>query len=135
MIMPPLHEWKKEWDSGSLDLDLQHRALLESGNDMISLSQEQASFEDCMQKLEEFIGLLTEHHAFEEQLLFEIKYPEYRQHCKIHQKLLGKILFLKDSYQQQQIKSTAFFTFLADELAKGHFLEDDVKYYPYTRKG
>jgi len=135
MIMPPLHEWKKEWDSGSLDLDLQHRALLESGNDMISLSQEQASFEACMQKLEEFIGLLAEHHAFEEQLLFEIKYPDYRQHCKIHQKLLGKMLFLKDSYQQQQIKSTAFFAFLADDLAKGHFLEDDVKYYPYTRKG
>lgn len=126
--------WKKEWDSGNPEIDGQHRALLEKGRELIDISRSDAGFEGAMEALGAFIEAAAEHFAYEEQVLLELRYPEYRQHVKIHQKLMGKLGFLKDSLRKQRFKSPDFFRFIAADLVKEHFIEDDSKFFGLIQK-
>jgi hypothetical protein len=41
---------------------------------------------------------------------------------------------LEDAYLAGEIKLTAFFTFLLDEVVVGHLLDMDTKFFPYLKK-
>ena len=92
------------------------------------------TYETAVQELEKVMTGTAELFAYEEDLLGSLKYPEYRQHIKIHQKLMGKLAFLKASFESQGLKSPAFFRFFAYEIVKGHILADDVKYEAFLRE-
>lgn len=125
--------WKKEFDSGNTDIDIQHRALMFTGRQLTDLARSGASFSEIMPVVEQLMAEVSDHFAYEEDVLFQAKYPEYKQHCKIHQKLLGKLAFLRDSYQRQQIKSPVYFRFMTEELVLTHLLTDDMRFFPYLK--
>ena len=121
-------------ESGYPDLDERRESLNRSCDELVRMTHTEYTFEYAVEMLEKILTGSAELFAYEEELLEALKYPEYRQHIKIHQKLTGKLSFLKDSFESQKLKSPAFFRFFAYEIVKGHILAEDAKYEAFLRE-
>ncbi len=120
--------------SGYPDLDERRESLLESCGELVRMAYTEYTFEYADEALEKIMTGAAELFAYEEELLGTLKYSEHRQHIKIHQKLTGKLSFLKSSFESARLKSPAFFEFFAIEIMKGHILADDSKYEAFLRE-
>ena len=112
-------EWKRDWESGNREIDEQHQDLVIQGNRLINLSLLQANHEQMMKQLEVVLKTIIDHFNEEELILINIGYPDSQKHAKIHQGLIEKALNLKQSYLNGELKLSAFFSFIVDELLSG----------------
>lgn len=126
-------EWNSEWESGNKEIDEQHQKLLEIANSLIRMSLSDVGFERTMHKLDKFLNHIIQHFNSEEYTLMNIGYPGYEEHAKIHKGLVTKALQLKKSYQNGELKASAFFSFVVDDVIIGHMLESDAKFFPFIQ--
>ena len=127
-------EWKRDWESGHSEIDEQHQDLVLQGNRLINLSLSQANHEQMMKQLEIVLKTIIDHFYEEEQILIKLGYPDSQNHANIHQDLIEKALNLKNSYLNNELKLSAFFSFIVDDIIVGHMLESDIDYFPYIHK-
>ena len=95
----------------------------------MSLSNE--GYEKILHQLDIVLNHIVAHFDTEEQILKDIGFPDYETHAAIHKNLVEQALQLKESYQKGQLKSSAFFSFIVDEIIIGHMIEKDRKFFPY----
>ena len=129
-----LLEWQHDWESGCAGIDEQHRDLLKQGNKLIQLSLAKVSKDLIIDQFECLLEHVVNHFAYEEKVIFEAGYPEHQQHAEIHKSILAHALRLKEDYLQERLASTAFLSFVVDEIIVGHMLKEDVLFFSYTRK-
>ena len=127
-------EWKVEWESGNSVIDEQHRDLIKHGNSLIYLSLSNAGYEQTLEQLNTVLNHVVNHFDSEEEILASIGYPGYERHAQIHNGLVDKALKLKEAYQNGELKASAFFSFLVDDIIIGHMLHADRDYFPYTQE-
>lgn len=127
------YSWKEVHQSGDPELDAQHRELMYTGRELIDMAQANIGYNEIIKIVDRLIEQVTRHFFYEEQVLAKIKYPQNKQHAKIHQKLLGKMTFLRESFRKQQLKSPAFFVFMTKELVLSHLEEEDAKFFEQLR--
>lgn len=127
-------EWRLELLSGNNEIDQQHQELFEIGNRLISLSLEGANQEEIMKQLELLLNHTVSHFDCEEKILEQVGYPDLRHHAEIHKELASKVLRLKGSYGNGEIKASAFFSFIADDVILNHMISEDTKFFPYLKK-
>ena len=127
-------EWKRDWESGNREIDKQHQDLVIQGNRLINLSLLQANHEQMMKQLKVVLKTIIDHFNEEELILIDIGYPDSQTHAKIHQGLIEKALNLKQSYLNGELKLSAFFSFIVDDIIVGHMLDSDIDYFPYIHK-
>ncbi len=126
-------EWRGKWESGNKLIDGQHRELLHLSDRLLDLSISANGRDLVMQALDALLAHVVLHFTDEEQLQRDVGYPEYAEHAQIHQVITEKALVLKKQFLKGEIKATAFFSFLVDEVIMGHLLAEDTKFFPYTR--
>lgn len=127
------HEWKYEWESGNNDIDAQHKEILELANVMISMSLSGIEFQKIMNQLNLLLEHIMKHFDYEEQILIDVGYEDYDKHFKIHKNLVGKAFQFKEAYINGELNSSAFFSFIIDEVVIGHILDDDVDFFQYIK--
>lgn len=126
-------EWKHEWESGNKEIDRQHKELLQIANSLIYKSLLNSEYEKTTNQLEHLISHIVKHFEYEEQVLLNIGYPEYEKHKEIHKTLIENALKFKESYFKGDLRSSAIFSFLIDDVIVGHILECDAKFFSYTK--
>jgi len=126
--------WKSQWESGNQDIDRQHRMLIEEANTLITMALEKYSKVAMQEQINKIVDTCESHFAFEEGILDIRKYPKVSEHGEIHKKLMTKVLKLKKAYERGNVRPTAFFSFLVDDLILGHLLEEDIKFFPYVEE-
>ena len=124
-------DWKSEWESGHQQIDGQHKELVKQGDILIQMSLSNEGYEKILHQLEIVLNHIVVHFDTEEQILKDIGFPDYETHATIHKNLVQQALQLKESYQNGQLKSSAFFSFIVDEIIIGHMLEQDQKFFSY----
>jgi hemerythrin-like metal-binding protein len=127
-------EWREEWESGSTEIDRQHRELLEGANRLIYMSMSGSKHEEMVKLLDLIIEHAVMHFNYEEELLAKIRYPDLEAHARIHKNLAGEAMRLKKSFHEGNIDASAFFSFIADKIILEHMLTSDINYYEYTWK-
>ena len=135
---PALHSevhlvWQEDWNSGNTQIDRQHQDLMQDANRLVRLALEDKSPEKLIRELDFMIEHINEHFAYEEQVLETVGYPELEAHQKEHERLVRELLQLKQSYLQKTVRPTVFFSFLVDQVILGHQIDEDAKYYSWTR--
>ena len=135
---PALHsevhlDWQEDWNSGNTQIDRQHQDLMQDFNRLVRLALEDKSPEKLIRELDFMIEHINEHFAYEEQVLETVGYPELEAHQKEHERLVRELLQLKQSYLQKTVRPTVFFSFLVDQVILGHQIDEDAKYYSWTR--
>ena len=126
-------EWKSEWDSGNIEIDKQHQELLDLVNKLIQSLNIETSLEKNINNLEILIQKTVQHFNYEEEILSNIGYKDYDRHCKIHKNLIGKVFQLKEYYQAGELKSSAFLSFISDDVIVGHLINEDILFFDALR--
>jgi len=126
--------WRPEWSSGNSDIDKQHRSLIEIANKLIIMSFEAKGFEETARQVELLLSHIEQHFEFEEKVLTDSGYPGYLGHAELHKNLVSKALRLNDSFLSGEVKTSAFFSFVVDDVVLGHLMEADTKFFPYTNR-
>lgn len=133
-LLPSMRlQWRSEWDSGNQTIDEQHRELLALTNNLIALTLAGVRFDQVMVQLELLLRHIEYHFAIEGVILNESGYPEAQRHILQHKKLFAKVLQMQEQYRLEGLQSTAFFSFIIDEVVVGHISKDDVNYFPYLK--
>ncbi|MGB4660540.1 MAG: diguanylate cyclase [Mobilitalea sp.] len=127
-------EWKAEWNSSNQMIDRQHKELLDVANDIIIMSLSNTNKNEAEQKVDTLIQNIIKHFDYEESVLKSIEFPDYLKHVAIHKILEKKVGELKASYLKDEIKLSAFFTFIVDDVLVGHLLDVDTRYFSYITK-
>ena len=122
-------EWKSEWDSGNIEIDKQHQELLDLVNKLSQSLNIEASLEKNINQLEILIQKTVQHFNYEEEILSNIGYKDYDRHCKIHKNLIGKVFQLKEYYQAGELNSSAFLSFISDDVIVGHLINEDILFF------
>lgn len=128
-------EWLPEWESGNAAIDGQHRALVQDANGLmgVALSRRQDPAE-ILPRLDRLLEHLAQHFAFEDTVLQEIGFAQADEHATEHRQLLAKALRMKTSYQQAEIKPSAFLSFIVDDVIIGHMIKADADYFSLTSR-
>jgi len=126
--------WSNEWESGNKIIDDQHRDLIELTNRLIYYSLSNAEFEKVDRQLDTLLQRVEQHFNYENHVLFNIGYPDQQRHSIVHKTLLAEASKRKEAYQKKELKLSAFLSFITDDVIIGHIKDEDVKYFPYTRK-
>jgi hemerythrin-like metal-binding protein len=74
------------------------------------------------------------HFKEEETILGALGYPYLNNHKQLHDELLIRAGQLEEAYMKKEIKLSAFFSFLLDEVIIGHMLDADTKFFSYVEK-
>lgn len=122
-------KWNNGWNSGNDEIDMDHKELLSLLNDLINTSSIEMNFDKSLEKLDILIGKIVKHFEKEEEILLNMKYKDYDKHSKIHKNLIGKVFQLKQCYQNRELNSAAFFSFIADDVIIGHLVTEDMQFF------
>ena len=125
--------WQNEWNCGHPVIDGQHRQLLEDSSRLISLTLSGAKAAAIDLQLNRLLKHLDKHFSDEIAVLIEANYPDHAAHAKIHEELLAKAKKMNAAEPGKNFKSSAFFSFTADDLVLGHMLHEDIKFFPYLQ--
>ncbi|WP_019552048.1 diguanylate cyclase [Propionispira raffinosivorans] len=127
-------EWIEDWECGNLEIDRQHKKLLEISQGLMTmtlLTKLQSS--NILQQLDRLVEHIVYHFACEEHLLEKMSYRKAHEHALVHKKLVKKVLEVKEHYSRGDIKASVFFSFLVDDVVLGHLLREDIKFFPYIQ--
>lgn len=125
--------WRKEWECANETLNEQHRELLEIGSSLINVSLSVKTDAEKMKNVMLLIESLRKHFAYEECVLKKADYSDLDAHTRKHAELLEKAGLMKESYSKGELKATAFFTYLIEDVINGHLLEEDIKFFPFLK--
>ncbi|MBP1761078.1 MAG: hypothetical protein H6Q64_620, partial [Firmicutes bacterium] len=125
--------WRKEWECGNKEIDRQHLEIVELGNRLFSLVSEVTQQAELITQLDILLEHIVQHFDYEEKVMLEIGYPEQMNHTNIHKNLAEKALWLKQAFINGGLESSAFISFLTDDVVHGHMEIVDTKFFPYIR--
>lgn len=125
--------WKEEWECGHPGIDTQHKQLVDIANRLINISYSGIGHEEVLHQLDALLSHVSFHFHYEENILKEINYPQYAEHAKLHEALISDALSLKESYKNGEIRASAFFSFVLDQVLMDHLVGADTKFFPYVR--
>lgn len=125
--------WNSEWNSGEIDIDRQHRQLLQTLNHMVKIQWNHFPFEQLNSELYLLKKDLTEHFIFEEYLLQECGYPDLKNHMEMHNGIVHNMeKVLEIGSKNLAMDRLLLFQFLLD-IILGHFQYEDRKFFGYLK--
>lgn len=126
-------KWKSEWESGNKEIDKQHREILDISNSLIHMLLSDEDVKKTVRQLDILLNHIVKHFNYEEDFMKNVGYEDYAVHSKIHRNLLVKVLQIRESYQNGELRSSKFFSLIIDDIILGHMLDCDMKFFPYIR--
>ncbi len=127
-------EWRSSWESGHPLIDDEHRQLMEMANNLLDLALSRTEPATLQIPLDELLEHVRKHFEDEEEVLSAVGYPDRSAHAGLHAELVRKALVLKKKLEAGDCAPGVFFDFLVGQVVHGHLLQEDVKFFPYTRK-
>ena len=133
--------WEDKYETGIPLIDYQHKELVTLTNQLYKaclLGEEalQTAFKEAMGRMVEYVRF---HFGAEQKLLEAIHYPDFQNHKKMHDSLVGNILeAVKEQKEGKKFVPNNFVRTLRDWVF-GHIAIEDKKYAFYVaeqkRKG
>ena len=121
-------EWKNEFSVGVVEIDQQHRKLLEiinHLNEAMKLGNDSGRLSRVM---DELVGYTRFHFAYEEQLMATVGYAETAEHHRRHEAMVARVeQFRGEVANARATFSLKLMDFLKYWLTK-HILETDMGY-------
>lgn len=133
-INPVQLQWKHQWESGDKTIDEQHKNLLDLSNNLVSMYLSNMDLERIMEQLDILLESIIEHFNYEENFFIDIGCQDCSKYSKINKNLIGKTFQLKEAYQHGELNSSAFFSFIVDDVVIGHMLNENMRNSSYTEE-
>ena len=129
--IPELMRWDSSLQLGIGQIDDQHKQLVVMINDLHRAMKQRQTMATMSGILERLVSYTVYHFGNEEKLFQKHGYPEYDQHKKIHETLVGKVVEFKTKIDRgDSTISMELMDFLKDWLIS-HIKGTDKKYVPF----
>lgn len=126
--------WKKSFSVGIVEIDEQHKKLLEYLNELYTRSKSGKGTAVNPMVIDRLINYANTHFRYEETLMKSIGFPELENHKRYHAYFESQLQeFEKMINNDSKATLKTVFTFLRDWFLE-HIMEEDKKYVPYVRK-
>jgi len=120
--------WKRSYEVGIVEIDLQHRRLVGFINELSDAMMMQQGHRAVPHVLEELVDYIQLHFTTEETAMQKTNYPELDEHRLEHLEMTGKVLDLRERYlREHSLDSGEVLNFLCDWL-KNHIMVNDKKF-------
>ena len=127
-------EWKPEYSVGILEIDSQHRRLLDIINQMHDAMKMGGKPAAITAVVNELVGYTRYHFAYEERLMEEAGYPQLEEHRRKHRAMVGQVDSFRDAAGSASAAvSLKLMGFLKDWLSR-HIMETDQYYARHLEK-
>ena len=117
--------WKKSYEIGVSEIDMQHRHLVGIINELSDAMMNKVGYRSVphvLEKLEEYIQL---HFTTEEEIMHKLQYPALAEHRQEHLDMTKKVLeFKKRFLKSQELGAAELLDFLCSWL-KNHIAVSD----------
>lgn len=134
--------WRKKYESGNKDIDLQHMVIFNMAQKALYLAKapqldeiDGAVFKEAINLTDEMIAQTCAHCEFEENLLSGLNWQNLDSHRTDHQRLIARAKDLRQavvgSTAPNQLR--ALINFLAIEVIVNHMLQSDSTYFPLIK--
>ncbi len=132
--VPDLMRWDGSLQLGIGQIDDQHKQLVTMINDLHRAMKQRQTMAVMGGILERLVNYTVYHFGNEEKLFQKHGYPEYGQHKKIHENLVGKVMEFKTKIDRgDSTISMELMDFLKDWLVN-HIKGTDKKYVPFLQE-
>ena len=125
-------DWQPIWNSGNDQIDNQHQKLILIANQLLQLYLSNAKPQQLHNQLELMFQHVIVHFETEEKILADVGYPDLASHARIHEKLVAKLNRLYQDYQAGDVKPSAFFSFVLDDVLVEHLAKVDTLFFDWT---
>ncbi|MDD2457590.1 MAG: diguanylate cyclase [Eubacteriales bacterium] len=125
-------DWQPIWNSGNDQIDNQHQKLILIANQLLQLYLTNAKPQQLHNQLELMFQHVIVHFETEEKILADVGYPDLASHARIHEKLVAKLNRLYQDYQAGDVKPSAFFSFVLDDVLVEHLAKVDTLFFDWT---
>lgn len=127
-------EWKSSYKTNIHDIDEQHKKLVDLINRLDTKADTDIDHDFIYDVFSKLVEYTKEHFTFEEKMLLQHNYPEYRRHKAEHDIFVKKIAeYLKNSRRTDFNVSEEIFRFLKHWFVN-HILKNDIEYSKYLGK-
>jgi hemerythrin-like metal-binding protein len=126
--------WKKSYEIGFPEIDMQHRRLVGLINELSDAMMISQGYRAVPHVLEELVDYVQLHFTSEESLMHEMNYPGQVEHCAEHLDFTGKILGYKGRYaRDHDVDASELLRFMCEWL-KNHIVARDQEFGRYMRR-
>ena len=117
--------WKKSYETGIEEIDLQHHYFLTLINKLNQAFGQDHNEIYLHRLLEELIHYAQFHFISEENMMFAIGYPQLKEHSAHHSDLIDRVRMKSNLVELDQIKATEVVDFLYEWFVN-HTLHEDM---------
>jgi len=128
-----LIKWSASYDLGVEEIDIQHRSLVDLLNQVWEGIVYRADRSEVLRVLDELERYTVDHFTEEELYMWEINYPGFNDHTKLHRVFIARIEAEKQVVIQGGDLSLNLVHFLKDWLIN-HILVQDKAYAEYAQR-
>ena len=122
-------KWLEEWNSGNDQIDMDHKELLQMGNNLVEDSYALNNLEDAVARYNELLDRIEAHARREEIILQNAGYDGVEAHKASHQALLEKARIHGEQLIENKIDTQFLFVFIMKEVIIGHLVKEDAQYF------
>ncbi len=123
----PLLQWKPSFSLGIPSVDLEHREMIQTINDLYATLDEKYDSEAVEGILGDIHAGISAHFALEERIMRTASYPEYADHKNNHEDLLDEIRDLMDSFADDPVSGKALLQSSLSDWFSQHFATFDAR--------
>lgn len=125
--------WKKSYEIGVAEIDMQHRRLVGMINELSDAMMERRGQRAVKHVLDELKDFIVEHFETEESVMEKSGYPDLPQHRIKHVELTRQVLeFREKARGDQQLEAIELLDFLCDWL-RNHMMVFDKEVGKYLK--
>ena len=126
--------WKKSYETGAPEVDVQHRRLVGMINELSDAMMERQGQKAVAHVLDELTSYIELHFDTEEALMKKCSYPGLTRHSNQHILLTRQVLEFREKFRlEHEVQSKELLDFLCSWL-KNHIMVDDKEFGEYLRK-
>jgi diguanylate cyclase (GGDEF)-like protein/hemerythrin-like metal-binding protein len=125
--------WNESFESGHAEIDLQHQGLVRLSNELYDQLGSADSLANMDSILDRVQIELSDHFAYESNEMLTMRFPLAEEHRKIHEKLLGDYVALREQLRKGTVNLGAFFNFVSVRIVAEHIIKEDTKFFTYFK--
>ncbi len=118
-------DWGDRLRVGVPEVDAEHAELLAMANELLKLLVGNHRKQTILDRLQVLCDTLVAHCANEEKLIAERHLQRLQSHVVSHEQMLGRMKFLTDLYENDDLPLNAFIQFIVFEICIQHIARED----------
>ncbi len=126
-------EWNEKYEVGNLEIDAEHRVFVKILQKIIMATESKRDSKAIERLIDELLKYTEFHFCSEENIMFDITYPEIMTHKFEHEKLLMDLRYQIFAFEQKERDLHELVDFLKNWFIN-HTLNTDKKMALYLRQ-